>query len=346
MQTPIAIDLLKTVGGMTILLFGGDLMVRGASSLARTLGISPLAVGLTVVAFGTSAPELAVSIGAAMSGSGTLAFGNIFGSNLANIGLIIGLSALVRPLPIDGVVTRRELPMMLLAVAAACVMASDALLGDSVAQFSRGDGLILLLFFVVFLYYTIGDLVMQRSKQLRADSRAKAEADENGDAQPDTVTVPDSAGNVSTYRSLLHLALGLAGLLIGANLTVDGGVSIARAAGVPEVVVGLTIISIGTSLPELVTTLSAVRRGELAIAVGVVVGSNIFNVLLVCGLTAVIMPIDIPAHGLVDLALTAVLSLALLLTARTHSRLILRWEGAGLLITYLSYMLWRTLLAN
>jgi cation:H+ antiporter len=149
---------------------------------------------------------------------------------------------------------------------------------------------------------------------------------------------------VSTYRSVLHLTLGLGGLLIGAHLTVVGGVAIARAAGVPEVVVGLTIISIGTSLPELVTTLSAVRRGELAIAVGVVVGSNIFNVLLVCGLTAVIMPIDIPARGLVDLALTAVL--ALLLTARTHSRLILRWEGAGLLIAYVSYMIWRTLLAN
>jgi cation:H+ antiporter len=341
MQTPMLIDLLKTVGGMTILLIGGDLMVRGASSLARSLGVTPLAVGLTVVAFGTSAPELAVSIGAAVSGSSTLAFGNIFGSSLANIGLIIGLSALIRPLPIDGVVTRRELPMMLLAVAAAGIMASDIPLGGTVAQFSRGDGLILLLFFVVFLYYTIGDLLLQRSTQLRSESTAKGAPEPTQDTA-DTPAEP-TAPVSPMYRSLLHLALGLVGLLLGANLTVDGGVAIARAAGVPEVVVGLTIISIGTSLPELVTTLSAVRRGELAIAVGVVVGSNIFNVLLVCGLTSMIMPIEVPARGLVDLALTALLSLALLLTARTHSRLILRWEGAGLLIAYVTYMLWRTL---
>ncbi len=334
------IDVLKTVGGMMILLIGGDLMVRGASSLARALGVSPLAVGLTVVAFGTSAPELAVSIGAALSGSGNLAFGNIFGSNLANIGLIIGLAALIRPLPIDSMITRRELPMMLLAVVAATVLAIDIPLGDTIAQFSRGDGLILLLFFVVFLYYTIGDLILQRSKQQRADSAARAAA--NGVSENGGVVDAGSPPAKPMARSLFNLILGLAALLLGAELTVSGGVAIARAAGVPEVVVGLTIISIGTSLPELVTTLSAVRRGELAIAVGVVVGSNIFNVLLVCGLTSMISPIQIPARGLVDLAMTAVLSLALLLTARTHSRLILRWEGAGLLIAYLSYMLWRS----
>ncbi|MBW2295030.1 MAG: calcium/sodium antiporter [Deltaproteobacteria bacterium] len=335
------IDLLKTVCGMAILLVGGDLMVRGASSLARSLGVSALAVGLTVVAFGTSAPELAVSLGAALSGSTNLAFGNIFGSNLANIGLIIGLSALVRPLPIDSVITRRELPMMLLAVVAATVMAIDIPLGDTIAQFSRSDGLILLLFFVVFLYYTIGDLILQRSKQSKNGSATKPTADkpaQSGNA-PDTGSPPDK----SMRRSLFNLALGLGALLLGAELTVDGGVAIARAAGVPEVVVGLTIISVGTSLPELVTTLSAVRRGELAIAVGVVVGSNIFNVLLVCGLTSMITPIEIPARGLVDLALTAVLSLALLMTARTHSRLILRWEGAGLLIAYVTYMIWRSI---
>ncbi len=338
------IDLLKTVGGMTILLFAGDLMVRGASSLARSLGVSPLAVGLTVVAFGTSAPELAVSIGAALNGSGTLAFGNIFGSNLANIGLVIGLSALIRPLPIDGLVTRRELPMMLLAVAAASVLASDALLGKNVSQFSRSDGLILLLFFVVFIYYTVGDLIAQRSEQTRAEceDRSRAETDENGVAQESGVSELAGPANYPPYRDFLRVVFGLAGLLLGAQFTVGGGVAIARAFGVPEVVVGLTMISVGTSLPELVTTLAAVRRGELAIAVGVVVGSNIFNVLLVCGLTAAIMPIEIPEHGLIDIAVTALLSVALFLTARTHSRLILRWEGAGLLMAYLSYILWRS----
>lgn len=327
------IHLLQILGGMMVLVVGGDLMVRGASSLARSLGISPLAVGLTVVAFGTSAPELAVSMGAALNGSGNLAFGNIFGSNLANIGLIIGLSALIRPLPIDGLVTRRELPMMILAVAAAWVMASDVVLGESVAQYSRSDGLVFLLFFVVFIYYTVGDLIKQRSEANRRSANGE------GDSQSDS----DRAGDRRALRDLSWIVLGLVGLLLGAKLTVDGAVAIALGLGVPEVVVGLTVISVGTSLPELVATLSAVRRGELAIAVGGVVGSNIFNILLVCGLTSFVTPISIPDGGLTDLAITAILSLALLFTARTHSRLILRWEGAGLLLSYLGYMVWRIL---
>lgn len=327
------IHLLQILGGMMLLVVGGDSMVRGASSLARSLGISPLAVGLTVVAFGTSAPELAVSMGAALNGSGNLAFGNIFGSNLANIGLIIGLSALIRPLPIDGLVTRRELPMMILAVAAAWVMASDVVLGESVAQYSRSDGLVFLLFFVVFIYYTVGDLIKQRSEANRHSANGE------GDSQSDS----DRAGDRRALRDLSWIVLGLVGLLLGAKLTVDGAVAIALGLGVPEVVVGLTVISVGTSLPELVATLSAVRRGELAIAVGGVVGSNIFNILLVCGLTSFVTPISIPDGGLTDLAITAILSLALLFTARTHSRLILRWEGAGLLLSYLGYMVWRIL---
>jgi cation:H+ antiporter len=327
------INLLQVVGGMTILVFGGDLMVRGASSLARSLGVSPLAIGLTVVAFGTSAPELAVSIGAALNGSGNLAFGNIFGSNLANIGLIIGLSALIRPLQIDGLVTRRELPMMILAIAAAIVMASDAMLDENTAHYSRSDGLIFLLFFIVFIYYTVWDLIKQRSGKSRSIKK--------GDAEP--AQVSEAGASKRGFRDLTRIALGLVGLLLGAKFTVDGGVAVALALGVPEVVVGLTVISVGTSLPELVTTFSAVRRGEFAIAVGGVIGSNIFNTLLVCGMTSAIMPIAIPAGGLLDLAFTGILSLALLLTARTHSHLILRWEGAGLLLSYLSYMAWRSL---
>ncbi len=333
---PMLIDLLKTVGGMAILLFAGDLLVRGASSLARSLGVSPLAVGLTVVAFGTSTPELAVSIGAALEGSGTLAFGNIFGSNLANIGLIIGLSAMLCPLPIDGIVTRRELPMMLLATAAAAVMASDSLLGSGVARYSRGDGLIFLLFFFVFVHYTVGDLIAQRTEHNHRNGNG-----ENGEAEGLREHLLGRS-----LRDVSGIAIGLAGLFVGARLTVDGGIAVAIACGVPEVVIGLTLISIGTSLPELVATLTAVRRGELAIAVGGVVGSNIFNILLVCGLTSSIRPIEVPPLGLLDLAAAAVLSLTLLLAARTHNWLILRSEGAGLLIGYLAYMTWRTLQAS
>ncbi|MCP4039338.1 MAG: calcium/sodium antiporter [bacterium] len=337
------IDLLQTAGGLIVLLFGGDLMVRGSSSLARSMGVSPLAVGLTVVAFGTSAPELAVSLGAAFNNSGQLAFGNIFGSNLANIGLIIGLSSLIKPLPIDGLVTRRELPMMLLAVAAATVMASDELLGDGPARYSRSDGLTFLLFFVVFIFYTVGDLIAQREEHNKAIADAENGHAERDDPTDDSVVSSPEPRQARPLRDCAEVVAGFAGLLLGAHFTVEGGVSIARALGVPEVIVGLTMISVGTSLPELVATLSAVRRGELAIAVGAVVGSNIFNILLVCGLTSAVMPIAIPARGLLDLLMTAILSVALLLTARTHSRLILRWEGAGLLIGYLIYMTWRTL---
>lgn len=344
-------SVVEVVIGMTILLVGGDLMVRGAASLARSAGVSPLAVGLTIVAFGTSAPELAVSVDAALTGSGNLAFGNIFGSNLANIGLIIGMSAMIRPLPIDGLVVRRELPMMLLAIVAAFAMASDMLIGEGAARYSRIDGLVMLLFFCVFLYYTLGDLMDQRENSQRVAARRNGENDldsslaETGDdSQGDAADGDASAPNDKhAFRDTIRVLLGLAALLVGAEFTVDGGVSIARLLGVSEVIVGLTLISVGTSLPELVATLAAVRHGEVAIAVGGVVGSNIFNTLLVCGTTATLQPIDIPAGGLSDLAFTAALTLALMLTAHTHSRLIQRYEGAALMIGYVVYMAWRTL---
>lgn len=331
------ISVLEAIAGMTILLVGGDLMVRGASSLARSAGVSPLAVGLTIVAFGTSAPELAVSVDAAITGSGHLAFGNIFGSNLANIGLIIGMSALLRPLPIEGLVVRRELPMMFLAVVAALSLASDALLGEGDARYSRSDGLTLLLFFSVFLYYTLSEVfsVSQVNPAVLASA-----------APASRVVILDEAARAGEQkrpaRDLIQVVLGIIGLLVGAELTVDGGVGIARLLGVSEVIVGLTLISVGTSLPELVATLSAVRHGEVAIAVGGVVGSNIFNTLLICGLTSTIRPIEVPDRGLIDLVFTATLTLALMATALTHSRRILRYEGAALMIGYLAYMGWRS----
>ena len=156
-------DILLLILGMAILVVGGDFLVRGASALARGLGIPPLVIGLTVVAFGTSAPELAVNVGAALRETGALSFGNIFGSNLANIGLIIGLVAMLSPIHIDNILIRRELPMLMLATAAAGIMAFDVDLGGPSNVYARGDGLILLLFFVVFLFYTVGDLMNSRN---------------------------------------------------------------------------------------------------------------------------------------------------------------------------------------
>jgi cation:H+ antiporter len=325
--------------GIVILVVGGEFLVRGSASLARSMGISTLVVGLTVVAFGTSAPELAVSVLAAFADSGTLAFGNIFGSNMANIGLIIGLSAVLHPLPIGHVVIRRELPMMLLALAAALVMAFDIELGEQRDAYARGDGLVLLLFFIVFIYYTLGDLGRQRENH-----RLKTNGGESADKpHPWTKDVPQSDERGSLLLNLAMIAVGLVGLTYGADLVVHGGVGIARELGVPEVVVGLSLVAIGTSLPELAATLVAVRRNDIALAVGGVVGSNIFNTLLITGAAATIRPMPIPAGGHIDLAATAILSLSLFFVARTHNQRIIRYEGLALLVLWAVYVSARSL---
>jgi len=327
-------DLAIAALGIVILVVGGELLVRGAAALARGIGISPLAVGLTVVAFGTSAPELAVSVQAALTDSGTLAFGNIFGSNMANIGLIIGLSALLHPLPIDHVVIRRELPMMLLALAAAMAMAFDIDLGEQRDAYARSDGLVLLLFFFVFIFYTLGDLGRQRGIQ-----RARANGSEASGDTPNwaaDVPQPEDSGRILT--NLLLITVGLAGLIYGADLVVEGGVGVARAMGVPEVIVGLTLVAVGTSLPELAATLVAVRRNDIALAVGGVVGSNIFNTLLITGVASTIAPMPIPVGGHLDLAATAILSLSLFFVARTHNQRIIRYEGLALLVLWGFYV--------
>ncbi len=333
------IHLATGAAGIVILVAGGELLVKGAAAFARDVGISPLVVGLTVVAFGTSAPELAVCVQAALTDSSTLAFGNIFGSNMANIGLIIGLTAALHPLPIDHVVIRRELPMMLLALAAAIVMAFDVGLGEQRNAYARSDGLVLLLFFFVFIFYTLGDLGKQRENR-----RAKANGSESSSVK--SIWAAGAAQPKSTRRTLTNLlliAVGLAGLIYGASLVVSGGVGAARAMGVPEVIVGLTLIAVGTSLPELVAALAAVRRNNISLAIGGVVGSNIFNTLLITGVASTISPMPIPVGGHFDLAATAVLSLSLLFVSRTHNQRIIRYEGLALLALWGSYMIARGL---
>ncbi len=320
--------------GLVILVGGGELLVRSAAQLARALGVSTLAVGLTVVAFGTSAPELFVNVKAALNDTGALSFGNIFGSNMANIGLIIGLTAFLSPLPIKSVVTRRELPMLLLATVAFAIMGFDTDLGGPVDTISRGDGLILLLFFIVFLYYTVGDLSRQRTEGLRDEDISPLIA--NADL-PDEDTPPH------IMRDLGLTVVGLVGLSIGASFTVDSAVELATILGVPEVIIGLTLVSIGTSLPELVAAILAVRKKAVDMAVGGIVGSNIFNTLLIGGTTATIKPMEFPESAHFDLAATGVLTLALMLTSNTHRRVIIRYEGFALFAIYIAYISMRTL---
>jgi cation:H+ antiporter len=321
-------DALKLIIGLTLLMGGGEAVVRGAAALARKLGISPLAIGLTVVAFGTSAPELAVNITAAVADQPGLSFGNIIGSNLANIGLVVGCCGLVRALPIKSVVVAREIPMMLLATVVTIVMAADLIVDGESPTLDRGDGILMLLFFSVFLYYTVGELLRQRADHPVFDDLVSSD-------------LPGVGRRVAISRDALLALAGFGALLYGADLTVDGAVSMARRFEVPEVVIGMAVVAIGTSLPELAAGLIATLRGHMELAIGNVVGSNVFNLLLVLAITICIRPIEIPEHGMRDLICAAGLSIALLVVSLTNHRRILRAEAGLLLAVYFAYVSWR-----
>lgn len=322
-------DSFVLLAGLVFLLGGGEALVRGATAIATATGVPPLVIGLTIVAFGTSAPELAVNVFAAWQDTGGLSFGNIFGSNMANIGLILGICGLIMPLKIQSVVVFREIPMMMVATAAAVAMAIDWTSGQVSARFDRGDGLLLLLLFCVFLYYTVGDLARQRGS----------------DEENPLVDGNEPEASASLYRSVLISLGGLGALLAGAELTVEGSLGLARAFGIPEEIIGLTLVAFGTSLPELATGVIATLRGHVDLAVGNVVGSNIFNILLVTGATSMIRPIEIPPHGFTDLGMTVILSVALWWVAMTRRRRIVRLEALMLVTIYLAYVIWRVTLS-
>ena len=324
----VLIQLGLVAAGFAMLLGGAEALVRGASALARLFGVSPLVIGLTVVAFGTSTPEMAVNLTAALSGASEIAFGNIIGSNIANAGLILGLTALLKPLEIESQIISRELPMMLLASVGAVVLGFDPLLRGTLPLYDKADGLILLLFFGVFLYYTIGDVLRKR----KSDALVReASASLSG------------AGAHSYLVQWGLIVLGLAGLVLGGRVTVDAASALALAFGVPQVVVGLTVVAVGTSLPELATSLVATWRGQTDIAVGNVVGSNIFNLLFVAGLCATIRPIVVPAGGLADLLVMTAFAVVLLPFALLNHRRIVRREGLVLFLAYAGYVFWRAL---
>ncbi|MEX2671987.1 MAG: calcium/sodium antiporter [Phycisphaeraceae bacterium] len=335
--------------GIPLLLFGGDALVRGSAALARLLGVSPLIIGLTIVAFGTSAPELAVNLTAAISGDVGISFGNIIGSNIANIGLILGICAMIQPLSVHRTIIIREIPMMLLGTFAVVVMAVDAFWlggngvggateaagggpgggaggGALVEVFTRGDGLIMLLFFAVFMYYTLTAALSDREDSLTL--------------LPGVEEVEEQT-SISKRLAWILLLGGLVAVVAGGRLTVMGAVGVAEWLGAPQELIGLTVVAVGTSLPELATGLMAVRRGETDIAIGNVVGSNIFNLLLILAVTSIVQPLEIPAGGHVDLWMMMGLSLVLLPLAISGNQKIDRVEGTALLLLYLGYIGWR-----
>jgi cation:H+ antiporter len=320
------LSLVMLVLGLALLIFGGDLLIRGSVSLATRMRISATIVGLTVVAFGTSTPELVVNLTAAFRGTPDLAFGNIIGSNIANIGLLLGLTAVLMPIAVHRTIILREAPMMALIAVAALALAEDAIFRHTASgsAFDRGDGIILLLLFGIFMYYTIGDALRQR-----ADDPYVREVEQAAAAHK-----PMNLG-----LAFVLIVVGLAMLFGGGQLTVIGGADLARRVGVPEVVIGLTLVAVGTSLPELAAGIAAVRRRQHDMAVGNIVGSNIYNLAFVLGVTSTIAPVSLPARGEIDMLVMLAFSIALIPMVITKSRLS-RGEGALLLGGYVVYIAW------
>ncbi len=322
-----AVSVVQMVAGLALLVLGGETLVRGASGLAFRIGMSSLVVGLTVVAFATSAPELAVTLDAVLSGEPDLAVGNVVGSNIANVLLVLGISAVLLPLAVKAQVVRIDLPVMVGLSVLLLFLALDGTIGAL-------DGAVLLA--ALAGYVTLAVLLGRRAGSgTPPDDGASAEG-----ADPPTRSDPaPSSAPGSTLRNVVLVAIGVVMLVVGANLLVDGAVRIATELGVSNLVIGLTVVAIGTSMPELATSVVAARRGERDLAVGNVVGSNIFNIGLVLGVPAVLGAAGVPvpeAAIALDIPLMIAASFALLPVAFT-GLVVARWEGGLFLGLYLAY---------
>ncbi len=305
--------------GFLFLIKGADLLVSGASSIAMKFNISEMIIGLTIVSFGTSLPELLVNVTASLNGNAGIAIGNIFGSNIANILLILGISAIIKPLPIQKNIYFSEIPFSLIATLLVGFLANAALFSDVKSLTLSGiDGLILLAFFALFMGYIY---VVHKSNSSQQD------------------TLEDIHKDISMRKSVGMIVIGLAGLYFGGEWVVIGAVKIAQVFGLSETFIGLTVIAIGTSLPELVTSAMATFKGNTDMAVGNVVGSNIFNLLWILGISAVIRPLPFDVASNSDIMMI-IASSALLLFAVSVGKgaKIVRWEGVLFLIVYVLYI--------
>lgn len=314
------IDLLFFVLGIVLIIGGANSLTDGAAALARRMGLSPLMVGLTVVAFGTSAPEFVVSLTSALKGSADIAIGNVVGSNIFNILAIVGITALVTPLSITASTVRKEIPMLILASCVFAVIAWDTLFSGLIGQenfLSRSEGLALLGFFLIFLTYTF--------------SIAKSAGEIEQESDPSKKRKP-------MWLLIALIIGGLAGLIFGGDLFVSSSSSIARSFGVSEAFIGLTLVAMGTSLPELATSVVAALKKEPELAVGNVVGSGLFNIFFILGTTATVTPIKMSGVTVVDF-LVMVLSSILLYVFGIFfgQRTITRLEGGILFACFIAY---------
>ncbi|MDO4864358.1 MAG: calcium/sodium antiporter [Ruminococcus sp.] len=296
------------VGGFFLLIKGADLFVDGSSAAAKMLKVSPLIIGMTIVAMGTSLPETSVSVSAAIAGKNELAISNVVGSNIFNLMVVCGVCAVLCPLKIDGVSLKRDFPF---SIAIAGLLMLVGWLGWSVGHI---DGLILLALFALFLF------IMVRS--------AKKQHGESG-GEDEYKTMP-------VWKLLLFIIFGMAAIAIGGKMVVSGASDIARRFGMSDNLIGMTIVALGTSLPELVTSMVAARKNEVDMALGNVIGSNIFNILFVLGVAAAIHPVAFTTANLIDTAVLIVMS-GLVLLFCFRKRKLVRWQGAAMLLIYAGY---------
>ena len=300
------INFLLIILGVAMVLMGADRLTDGASALARRMGVPEFIVGLTVVAAGTSAPELFVSMVSALKGTPDMAVGNVVGSNIMNSMLIVGAAAMTAPITISKRTVHKDLPFTVLASLLMLVLTVNGGL-------SRIDGILMLLVFALFMFVSI------RSAEKRYETY---------DERP-----------IPIWKNLFFVVGGLALLLVGSNIFVDSASDVAYAFGISEGVVGLTVVAGGTSLPELATSVVAARKGQSAIAIGNVIGSNVFNILLILGLTATITPLEIEGINTIDMAVM-LLSVSLVWLFSCTRFKVERWEGATLVVGYLAYVAW------
>ena len=309
------LNIFLLVLGFVILIKGADLFVDGASGIASNLKVSKMLIGLTIVAFGTSAPELAVGIKSIVSGNGDIVLGKVIGSNILNVFLILGVSAVFHSLTVKNNTVKKELPITMLITTLFAVLMSDHIFDKTVKNaFTRSDGIILLLFFSVFIYYLI------------SISKKKEAIEENKDVK-----------KLPIFKAIIYTLLGLIGIILGSNFVVDSASFIAKTLGVTERLIALTIIALGTSLPELVTSITATRKGEYDIAIGNVVGSNIFNIGMVIGIpTSIIGGIGIINFSYIDITVMITASVLLFMFSYNDYK-ISKKEGILFLILFAIY---------
>ena len=320
MDISLVIDYLLFLPGFYLLIKGADILVEGASSLAKRLKVSDLVIGLTIVALGTSAPELAVNISASYKGQTGIAISNVLGSNIANILLILGVSSIIRNVTVKENTVWKEIPFSLLAAIIVFLQANDVFFGAGTKnQISRNDGLEMLAFFIIFLYYIFS---IAKEENIFEDEIPKLQ--------------------LSLGKSILYIIVGLILLPLGSDWVVNGAVRVAKFFGISEAYIGLTIVAIGTSLPEMATSIVAAYKKNSDISIGNVVGSNIFNVFLILGISSVIRPLEFSTKNNVDVVMTVLASLILffsLFVGKKHE--VERSQGILFLLIYIIYLIFR-----